>query len=331
MKIVTYNNSIKIAALVLFSLFIFSCSDTDSNPLIGNDNDITPPEMPTGLQLPVVDNGEIFVQWSQNSEIDLMGYRLYRAEDEDRIENYQLIYDSTSVVYTDRDLDYETTYIYRVSAYDHSGNESPWSQAVEGTPLNTRSPEIPENLVVIGQNIGSPFFHLTWDENPESDVAGYKIYRGEEFNFLADASSLIDSTLDPSYIDQSISVDIVYYYKITAYDLGGRESPKTEPESDVALSPPVLTGPIDDNNVSATPTFTWNAVPNTVQYKIILQTSIAAGEIWVRTLESDQTSITYDGSFELESGNTYFWKVATITKDPLRLNSISNIFTIIIQ
>ncbi|KPK92494.1 hypothetical protein AMJ80_06600 [bacterium SM23_31] len=315
-----------LSIIIVISIFlIFTCSKEKENPLVGPVDDESPPSKPATPVLTNIGNGEIPISWSPNPENDIAGYRLYRTENSDILENYQVIFDSTITEYIDKGLDYATKYYYRVAAYDFSTNESPISDPVFGTPYNTLPPGIPQNVFVVARNISFPEFEITWNPNNESDLQGYKIYRGKEFNFPWDESTLLDSTAYSFYSDIYVFMDTVYYYKITAYDKGGLESQPSNPESDVALSPPALLSPINDEFASSLPTFSWDPVDNTVQYKVFLQTSSQGGEIWSITVDNTQTSVQYTGTTALESGRLYYWKVATITKDPIGMNSFSNI------
>lgn len=309
---------------------IFTCSKNKENPLVGPVDDLTPPSKPATPNTTSVGDGEIHLTWSPNTENDLAGYRLYRNENEDILVNYILIYDSTQTSYKDINLDYTTTYFYRVSAYDLSGNESLFSDPVWRTPFNVSPPDIPQNLSVNAQNIGAPIIEISWDANSESDVRGYKIFRGTEYNFPADETTLLDSTVNNYYTDTNVFIDTVYYYKLSAYDKGGEESSPTAPEWDAALSPPTLLSPINNEIVSSPPTFSWSPVNNAVEYKVFVQTSIVGDEIWNMTVDNTQTTLEYSGSTVLESGTTYYWKVAAITK-PTALNSFSNIESFRIQ
>jgi len=315
-------SSVRLFAMALIALGIsgiVSCSGNKENPLIENGGDKIPPATPLNLAFLSVGNGEIFLQWDENTEPDLAGYRLYRSDNGNVQSNYRVVYDSTATRYRDSDLDYDTQYYYRIAAYDISDNESPPSEPMSGIPQNTQAPNRPQNLLVYAYNIDQTYFSLLWDANAESDLRGYRIYRGMHFN---DVSTLVDSTANTFFEDYDVLVDTVCFYKITAYDKGGWESPATQPESDIALSPPTLLAPIDTALVSATPVFSWSPVTNAEQYRIFVQTSSQAGEIWTRTLGKTETSVQYDGA-ALQSGRTYYWKVATITKDTEGLNSIS--------
>ncbi len=305
---------------ILMLVFATACSSNSANPIINNGDDTTPPETPSNLSFLSVGNGEIHLGWDANNEPDLTGYRLYRTVDEDNLFNYDVIYDSTGTTFNDIGLEYSTRYFYRIAAYDDAGNESSLSNAIQGMPQNTQPPLSPANLNVIANNIGAPFFRLFWDDNSESDLFGYKIYRSTTF---FGSYTLLDSTTTTFFDDFNVSTDVIYYYTITAYDKGSEESVQTQPVSDIALSPPVLIRPINTELTSATPTFKWLHVMNAERYKVFLLTTSQAGEIWAQSMEASRDSILYDGTHELETGKIYYWKIATITKDSVGLNSVS--------
>ena len=313
-------------SFILAVSILLSCSDNGENPLVGpiNGDDVTPPAKPSLPSLTSVGNAEIHISWTANSEDDLAGYKLYRAENQDLPENYVAIFDSTVTEFQDKFLEYETTYFYRVSAYDKSTNESELSNPVAGTPRNITPPASPQNVSVFAQNIVEPIFQIIWDKNTESDLSGYKVYRGFTIDFLTNTVTFLDSTVNNFYTDTNVFADTVYYYKITAVDKGGMESILPSfPESDVALLSPTLVSPLNGQTVSPTPTLTWNQVNNTNMYKVFIQTTIQGGEIWNQTVDKTQNSVTYNGSTALETGRLYFWKVATISKDSVALNSFS--------
>jgi len=325
-RILRSNHLLILLFFILQSSILLYCSDSDENPLVGpiGGDDVTPPATPSLPSLTSVGNAEIHISWTANSEDDLAGYKLYRAENQDLPENYAVIFDSSETTFQDKFLEYETTYFYRVSAYDISANESELSNPVSGTPRNITPPATPQNVSVLAQNIEAPIFQINWNKNTESDLYGYKIYRGSSIDFLTNAETFIDSTVNNFYSDTNVSADTVLYYKITAVDKGGMESILPSfPESDVALLSPILISPINEQSVSSTPTFTWNQVNNTNLYKVFIQTTFQGGEFWNQSVDKTQNSVAYNGTTVLESGRVYFWKVATISKDSISLNSFS--------
>ncbi len=79
-------------------------------------------------------------------------------------------------------------------------------------------PTIPKGVVV--EN-GDNRVDIYWDNNHESDLAGYNIY----YSFSYDGEyTLIGSTSYNSFIDWDAQNGDLYYYAVTAYDYNGNES-----------------------------------------------------------------------------------------------------------
>jgi hypothetical protein len=79
-------------------------------------------------------------------------------------------------------------------------------------------PADPTGLVVIN---GDNRVDLYWNENRESDVAGYNIYYSFEYDGRYE---LIGSTESNYFIDRDVDNAVTYYYAVTAYDYNGNES-----------------------------------------------------------------------------------------------------------
>lgn len=112
-------------------------------------------------------------------------------------------------------------------------------EIIEGNGLFSASPYTSMRLIVTDipvisaaptglQTLDSlQAIQIQWDANSEEDLAYYKIYRGADAEFTADSESLIDSisSIYQAYIDTLVQNNTVYYYKITAVDNDGWESP----------------------------------------------------------------------------------------------------------
>ncbi|NPA73073.1 MAG: fibronectin type III domain-containing protein [Epsilonproteobacteria bacterium] len=123
--------------------------------------------------------------------------------------------------YIDKDLPDNKTYRYRVKVETYDGIVSTPSQVVEGStkplpPMVTglrASRDLPKRI------------ELRWDKNPRKDIAYYKVYRAVTpylfYSYLA-------KTKDTKFDDLIGKDGVARYYKVTAVDDQGLESPKQE-------------------------------------------------------------------------------------------------------
>ena len=95
--------------------------------------DTTPPAAPTGLSATAGDR-TIALDWSDNSEADLAGYRVYRRNADGSWPASPLA-TPTASQWSDGGLTNGVTYTYRVTAGDAAGNQSPPSVVASATPV----------------------------------------------------------------------------------------------------------------------------------------------------------------------------------------------------
>lgn len=99
--------------------------------------------------------------------------------------------------------------------------------------------------------------NLTWTANTESDLAGYKLYRGNGVCAPGPLQPLGTGALIPkpatSFTDTTVpNFDGTLCYELTAVDLAGNESPRSVRASKVVnLVPPAA--PLDLQIVTVTP------------------------------------------------------------------------------
>ena len=82
-------------------------------------------------------------------------------------------------------------------------------------------PEIPVELE--HNEINSNLFTVEWKSNTESDLAGYKIYMGNNEGFVPSANTLL-SAVDTNYYEHIGLIEENSYIKVSAYDEQGNES-----------------------------------------------------------------------------------------------------------
>jgi fibronectin type 3 domain-containing protein len=92
-------------------------------------------------------------------------------------------------------------------------------------------PAVPTGLQAVASGPGQqPFIDLIWAPDTESDLAGYNIYRSEN----GEAWSKINAqpVHTPAYRDTTAQPGHTYSYMVSAVDLRGNESARSEPASE---------------------------------------------------------------------------------------------------
>ena len=193
--------------------------------------DTTPPAPPSGLNATAGDES-VSLDWADNAEPDLAGYDVYRSTTPGG--PYTKVNGSlvTTSDYSDTGLSNGTTYYYVVKAVDTSGNESAASAEVSATPkapADTTPPAAPTGLTAAA---GNRKVSLNWDDNTESDLAGYRVYRQKANG--AWPSSPLAKPSNSAFDVTGLKNDKTYTFRVTAYDQAGNES---DPSGAVSATP----------------------------------------------------------------------------------------------
>ena len=122
----TKRSTLIILALLLAPFVLTGCSnDTTTGPIIETP-DTAPPAAPV-LGTPRTDTGWASVRWQKNTEADVAGYYVYEYDPSpERESSYRCLTAQpvTTTNYKVEGLETGTTYYFRISAVDLSGNES---------------------------------------------------------------------------------------------------------------------------------------------------------------------------------------------------------------
>ena len=109
-----------------------------TNDLTAQQEDTFPPSGPKNLTTLIVE-GKVQLAWDNNNEKDLKGYFVYRGTEPSHLEkssplitiNTHMVWDSFNT--PNKATTAGQTFYYRVTAVDHTGNESPQSETVNIT------------------------------------------------------------------------------------------------------------------------------------------------------------------------------------------------------
>lgn len=122
-------------------------SDDTQAPWTPNPTDEAPPLAPTGLGARVAAADKFIVTWAPNAEPDLAGYRVYYFDPSpERADAFRCL--TPGNLLRENALRFGgqsgTTYIFKITAVDASGNESATSSALEFTfsPSEEQTPGV---------------------------------------------------------------------------------------------------------------------------------------------------------------------------------------------
>jgi len=258
-----------------------------------------------GTPLNLVANGDadsINLDWDDNAEPDIVNYVVYRATASGG--PYTQIAAPTASAYDDTSAVTGVTYYYVVSAFAQ-GNESDTGNedfATAGVSL----PAAPQNLVA---SVGEEALTLDWDDNSESNLTGYTLYRSDTTGgpYTPVTEALIASS---DYVDAGLVNDQTYYYVVSASDAYGNEGTL----SAEAVGTPTNLPPAAPTGLVATPGdrkayLSWdaNTEPDFREYRIYY--SDVAGGPYDEIDSDDVTSWVVGG---LNNGQPYYFVVEAV-------------------
>lgn len=189
--------------------------------------DSIPPAAPLGLKAKADTTGLVKLSWTPNTEADIFGYRVYRANSR-REEFSQLTSKAIKQACFNDQINLKTLtkkVFYKIVAVDQRQNQSDFSEIMELERPDIVPPASPFIKTVKSVETG---ISLIWTRSSSNDVKTQVLYRnisGEKQweiikTLAADSSSFIDITVQPKKI---------YRYLLLAVDRAGNESKATQP------------------------------------------------------------------------------------------------------
>ena len=163
-------------------------------------------------------------------------YRIYRrAEGETKSILAATVPVSTEreMTTTDSNFDWEKTYLYRIETVtvikttteeQVDGDDSP---EIKIFAHDTFPPAVPSGLQAVFSGPGQkPFIDLIWAPVPDIDLDGYNVYRHEEGTPPVKINPTLVKT--PAYRDANVISGKHYIYSVSAVDVRGNESARSE-------------------------------------------------------------------------------------------------------
>ncbi len=161
--------------------------------------------------------------WRPHQDLRVNGYIVERTtvSEPGKWEKIAEVENRLSAEYIDRQIKPEEVYVYRVKVKLCNGLVSGPSTAVKA--ITKALPKPPLNLSAT-QDLPRKI-HLEWQPSPTHDVVYYKVYRSP----FANAFYSYRAKTDKPFFDDKVDDDgKIYYYKVSAVDKDGLESPIPE-------------------------------------------------------------------------------------------------------
>jgi hypothetical protein len=165
-------------------------------------------------------------------------YRVYRRQqgsDANALAGEIPLENPPTLRLTDHAFEWEQTYSYRATVATLIARVGKPDLQVEGedTPTVTVNahdvfpPAVPSGLQAVFSGVGqAPFVDLVWAPDTEADLAGYNVFRREESTQPVKINS--DPIKAPSYRDSGVQSGKTYFYSVSALDVRGNESARSE-------------------------------------------------------------------------------------------------------
>lgn len=169
-------------------------------------------------------------------------YRVYRRREDQQqtaVVGDLPIGSETNYTLTDSDIEWEKTYEYHVDAITVIAAPNTSDVQVEGadTPEikvfadDVFPPAVPTGLQAVFSGPGQkPFIDLIWAPDADADLAGYNVYRHTEGTTFVKMNPELLKV--PAYRDSAIKPGHSYSYSVTAVDIRGNESARSEEASE---------------------------------------------------------------------------------------------------
>lgn len=172
-----------------------------------------PPVMPTAPSAVAVNSSTVNISWTAAAKAT--GYRVYRSNDGGG--TFSPIYDGTAVSYNDTGLSANSTYLYKITAYNAYGES-----AAATAQATTYQYDPPSGFKAASAT--DTTVQLRWNPSPGSSV----VYTVTRSSSSFGTYSQVYTGTSTSFTDGGLTQGTGYFYKIQAV-IDGVSSPQSDP------------------------------------------------------------------------------------------------------
>jgi hypothetical protein len=190
---------------------------------LGQLDDEVPPAPPAAPACVANRSGLVLITWPANDEPDLMGYRVYTAN---QLEGEYMELTRTWIrdTFYRHSIDLNTLAkkaYYKIVALDFRHNASGWSE-----PGVLEIPDIvppaPPSLSLVEPRLG--YVALAWQGSTSNDLARHEVQRKKSASYVWATLAALELGEELAYADSTASPDYDYDYRVLAVDEAGLKS-----------------------------------------------------------------------------------------------------------
>ena len=179
-----------------------------------------PPATPSGLSATATSSSQIDLTWTDESDNE-DGFKVERKLSTESDADFSQIGMTVAndTTYTDSGLSPSTTYVYRVRAFNDSGDSGYSGTDLATTPSTSNLPKAPSSLSASA--VSSSRINLSWTDNSDNET-GFKIERklmsASDSTFSQIGRTSANGT---TYSDSGLDEGTGYTYRVRAYNDSG--------------------------------------------------------------------------------------------------------------
>jgi fibronectin type 3 domain-containing protein len=302
-------NGMVLGAFVALALMVsFTSCDFFSNPDSDRDRDpdskdtpeIRVPMPPGDIVVTTESTNSITISWKSVYGAD--GYNIYRSPSYITGPYSNKIGTTTSTAYTDTDLSANTTYYYKVSAFNSKG-ESSQSLAKDAMTYPEAPTMAPTGITASGQSSSSIL--IRWEFVTGISSEQYIVYRS--FTETGDFTE-INRDWSSSYTDTGLETETTYYYKVAVSNISGTSPlsgavPGTTLDKFPRAPSSVLAYEVSYSGIM----INWSYGANADEYNVYRSSSASGDYSFVE--KSSSTTYTDRG---LNANTSYYYRVSGV-------------------
>jgi len=179
--------------------------------------DVLPPlAAPADLKVQASADG-ISLEWQ--GVASAKGYRILRQSPTDK--TLVEIGNAEQAHFLDTSSQFDVPYVYRVVALNGAQESEPLDSPQPFTAIDTFAPTVPSRVTALA---GPESIELSWQRSPETDLAGYFVYRSINDGAYVRQGDMVNL---PAYSDHAVEHGKTYRYQISAVDKKNNESARS--------------------------------------------------------------------------------------------------------